>query len=99
MAQPPRGLLQEQQNDCQAALNRFIDKHKLSDRQMTVEVQETTPAKHSVKIEITPPLESGLPPWPIHEIAVVDASANVAAEVDRLLEAGLRVSVVEGKNQ
>jgi hypothetical protein len=90
MNQQTRGLSQKQQNDCRAALDRFIDKHQLSHWEVTIEVQETMPAGYSVKIAIEPPPDSGLPPWPIHEIAVVNAQVDVAAEVDRLLEAAYK---------
>ncbi len=86
MEQQPRGLSHKQQNGCRAALNKFIDRHELSDWELTIEVKEAAPEKCSVKIEITPPHRSGLPPWPIHEIAVTDRSFDLGAEVDRLLE-------------
>ena len=80
------GLSQEQQNDCRAALQKFVDRHAISDWGMMVKVQETTTGQYSVKIEVTPPPESGLPAWPIQEIAVADTSFDVAAEVDKMLE-------------
>ena len=76
MHQQPRGLSQEQQNQCRATLDRFI-------------VKEEASGEFNVKLEIAPPPDSGLPDWPIHEIAAVDASFDVAAEVDCLLEAAL----------
>lgn len=87
MDQRPRGLSQEQQNDCRAALASFIERHDLAGWEMTIEVEETAPANYRVKIEITPSAESGLPPWPIDEVAVADTPVDVAAAVDRLLEA------------
>jgi len=51
-----------------------------------VNVQRTTTGKYSVKIEIIPSPESGLPKWPIQEIAVADGAFDVAGDVDRLLE-------------
>lgn len=89
MHQQPRGLSQEQQNQCRATLDRFIDKHELQGWEMTIEVKEEASGEFNVKLEIAPPPDSGLPDWPIHEIAAVDASFDVAAEVDCLLEAAL----------
>ena len=77
-----------QQNDCRAALAKFIDRHDLSDWESTVKVEETSAGRYCVKIELTPPAKSGLPKWPVDEIAVADASVDVAAEVDKLLESG-----------
>jgi hypothetical protein len=88
MDQISRGLSQEQQNHCREALAKFIDRHDLSDWGSTVKVEETSAGQCSVKIELTPPPNSGLPAWPVDEIAVGDASTDVAAEVDRLLECG-----------
>jgi hypothetical protein len=93
MDQQARGLSQQQQNDCRAALNRFIDRHQLSDWEMTVKVGETAAGKLSVKIEIVPPLQSGLTAWPVEEVAVADASFDVAAEVDKMLELGFQARV------
>jgi hypothetical protein len=81
-----RGLSEEQQNDCRAALQKFVMRHALSEWRMTVKVQETTPGKFSVKIEMTPPPESGLPALPRQEIAVADATFAVAADVDKMLD-------------
>jgi hypothetical protein len=80
------GLTAEQQNDSQAAIQSFIRRHDISDWALKVNVQETPTGKYTVRIETTPPLESGMPKWPVQEIAVVNASFDVAAEVDRLLE-------------
>jgi hypothetical protein len=80
------GLSQEQQNDCRAALQKFVDRHAISEWGMMVKVQETTTGQYSVKIEVTPPRESGLAAWPAQEIAVADTSFDVAAEVDKMLE-------------
>jgi len=93
MDEQTRGLSQEQQNHCRAAVNRFIEKHDLSDWEMTIEAQETLPAGYSVKIAIAPPSASGLSPWPILEFAVVNTQADVAAEIDRLLEAAYQARV------
>ena len=93
MVQQARGLSQEQQNDCRAALNRFIDRHQLSDWEMTVKVGETAAGKFSVKIDIVPPPESGLTAWPVEEIAVTEAPFDVAAEVDKMLELGFQACV------
>jgi hypothetical protein len=88
MDQTSKGLSQVQQNDCRAALAKFIDRHELSDWESTVKVEETSARRYYVKIELTPPAKSGLPRWPVDEIAVADASVDVAAEVDKLLESG-----------
>jgi hypothetical protein len=80
------GLSEEQQNDCRAALHDFAERHGLSEWGMVVKVEETASEKYCVKIEITPPADSGLPKWPIQEIAVADAAFDVAAEVDKTLE-------------
>jgi hypothetical protein len=97
MDQVSRGLSELQQNDCRAALAKFIDRHDLSDWGSTVKVEETSAAKYCVKIELTPPAESGLPTWSVNEIAVADASMNVAAEVERLLEAGYKERLLDAK--
>jgi hypothetical protein len=92
-----RGLSQEQQYQCQATLDKFIDRHELSGWEMTIEVKEAAPGKYDVRLEIMPPHDSGLPDWPVHEIAAVDASFDAAAEVDRLLESALEESLAELK--
>lgn len=86
MDQNTLGLSEEQQNDCRAVLEKFIDRHQLSDWGMMVNVQQTTPGKYSLKIELTPPPESKLPVWPLEEIALADASCDAAADIDKLLE-------------
>jgi hypothetical protein len=91
-----RGLSQEQQNECRAALDKFIDRHELSGWEVTIEVKEGAAGKYNLKLEITPP-ESGLPDWPTHEIAGVDAWFDVATEVDRQLEGALQMSLAESK--
>jgi hypothetical protein len=88
MDQASAGLSEDQQNDCRVALRRFIERRGLSDWESTVKVQQIEPGKFSVKIEITPPADSGAPPWPVQEIAITDASSDVAAEVDAMLELG-----------
>ena len=50
-----------------------------------------------MKIELTPPAKSGLPKWPVNEIAVADDSADVAAEVDELLESGYQARLLDRK--
>lgn len=80
------GLSEEQQNDCRVVLEKFIDRHHLSDWGMMVNVQQTTPGKYCLKIEFTPPPESELPAWPLREIALADASCDAAADIDTLLE-------------
>lgn len=86
MDQNVGGLSQEQQNDCRATLQKFVDRHAISEWGITLKVQETTTGQYSVKIEVTPQRESGLPAWPIQEIAVTDTSFDVAAEVGEMLE-------------
>jgi hypothetical protein len=93
------GLSEEQQNDCRAALQKFVDRRGLSEWGMTVKVEETTTGRYSVKIEITPPPESGLRQWPVQELAVADASVDVATEVDKMLELAYRTFLPEGKKQ
>ena len=79
-------LYEEQQNDSRAAVQNFIRRHGISEWAVTVNIQETATGTFTVRIEITPPPESGLPKWPVQEIAIAYASFDVAAEVDRLLE-------------
>src|ERR1700734_2199977 len=79
-------LSEEQQNDSRAAVQNFIRRHDISDWAVKGNVQETPTGPFSVRIETAPSPESGLPKWPVREIAVADASFDVAAEVDRLLE-------------
>jgi hypothetical protein len=88
MDQISKGLSQVQQNNCRAALAKFIDRHDLFDWESTVNVEETSAGQYCVKIELTPPAKSGLAKWTIDEIAVANASVDVAAEVDKLLESG-----------
>ena len=81
-------LSEEQQNDARVAVQNFIRRHDISDWSVQVNVQETTTGTYSVRIEITPPVDSGLSKWPVQEFAVAGATFDVAAEVDRLLELG-----------
>ena len=97
MAQNFGGLSEEQQNDCRAALQKFVDRHAISEWGMMVKVQETTTGKYSVKIEVTPPPESGVPAWPIQEIAVEDTAFDVAAAVDKMLELAYQTHQPERK--
>ena len=97
MDQLSRGLSQEQQNDCRDVLNAFMNRHELSDWEMTVRVEETTAEKFSIRIEITPPSESGLPGSLTQEIEVADASTDVAAEVGKMLERAYHSCVPEGQ--
>jgi hypothetical protein len=97
MDQKSRGLSQEQQNDCRAELNEFMNRHELSDWEMMVRVEETTAGKFSIRIEITPPSESGLPGSLTQEIEVADASINVAGEVGKMLELAFHSCVAEGR--
>jgi hypothetical protein len=50
-----------------------------------------------VKIELAPPADSGLAEWPVDEITVVDASVDVAGEVDKLLESGYQARIKDRK--
>jgi hypothetical protein len=97
MDQTSKGLSQVQQNNCRAALAKFIDRHDLSDWESTVNVEETSAGRYCVKIELTPPAKSGLPKWPVDEIAVTDSSADVAADVDKLLESGYQALLLDRK--
>ncbi|MGA2909748.1 MAG: hypothetical protein ABSE36_18760 [Terracidiphilus sp.] len=97
MDQTSKGLSQVKQNDCRAALAKFIDRHDLSDWESTVNVEETSAGRYRVKIELTPPAKSGLPKWPVDEIAVADTSVDVAAEVDKLLESGYQARLLDRK--
>jgi uncharacterized protein involved in high-affinity Fe2+ transport len=55
MDQISRGLSQVQENDCRAALTKFMDRNDLSDWGSTVKVEETSAGRYRVKIELTPP--------------------------------------------
>jgi hypothetical protein len=52
-----------------------------------------------VKIAITPSQESELPPWPVQEIAVVNQSFDVAAEVDQMLKLRFQARLPKDKTQ
>ena len=97
MDQISRGLSQAQQNNCRAALAKFIDRHDLSDWGSTVKIEETSAGRYSVRIELMPPAKSGLPTWPVDEIVIADASVDVAAEVDKLLEFGYQARLLDAK--
>jgi hypothetical protein len=97
MDQTPKGLSQVQQNNCRAALAKFVDRHDLSEWESTVKVEETGAGRYRVKIELTPPSTSGLPKWPVDEFAIADASVDVAAEVDKLLETGYQARLLDRK--
>jgi len=97
MDQTLRGLSQQQQNDCRAAVQNFIDRHHLSDWEMTIKVRETIPVGLSVQVAITPPPASGLPSWPLQEFAVVDSSSDVLAELDKMLELTYQDRLLEPK--
>ena len=99
MDQDFRGPSEEQQNDCRTTLQNFEERHGLLAWEMKVKVQETALGKYSVKIEITPPPDSGLPTWPLQEIAVADASFDVAAEVDKVLELAYQARFPVRRNQ
>jgi hypothetical protein len=86
MGTNPNELSQEQQNECRAALDKFIDRHELSNWEMTVTVEEPDPGQYSLMVELRPPSEPGLAPWPLKEVVLGDASLDVAAAVDELLE-------------
>lgn len=97
MNQTSKGLSQVQQNNCRAALAKFIDRHDLSDWESTVNVEETSAGRYRVKIELTPPAKSGSPSWSVDEIAVDDASVDVVAEVGKLLEDGYQERLLNRK--
>jgi len=98
MEQNFRGLAEEQQNDCRAALQTFIERHGLSQWGMDVTVQEKAPGNYSVKIEITPPPKLGLTRYlDLQEIAIAGPSFNVAAEVDKMLELAYQTHFTERK--
>lgn len=92
-----RGLSQVQGNDCRAALTKFMDRNDLSNWGSTVKVEETNAGRYCVKIELTPPTGAGLPAWSVDEIAIANASVDVAAEVDRLLEIGYQARLQDAK--
>jgi hypothetical protein len=46
------------------------------------------PGPYCMKIQLTPPAKSRLPKWHVYEISVAEASAYVAAEMDKLPESG-----------
>jgi hypothetical protein len=97
MEQTSKGLSQVQQNNCRAALATFIDRHDLSDWESTVKVEETSAGRYRVKIELTPPASAGLSTWSVDEIAFADASVDVVAEMDKLLEAGYQARLLNRK--
>jgi hypothetical protein len=94
-----RGLSQVQENDCRAALTKFIDRNDLADWGSTVKVKETSAGQFRVKIELTPPTSAGLPTWSVDEIEIADASVDVAAEVDKLLKLGFQARLQHAKVQ
>jgi hypothetical protein len=71
--------------------------YDLSDWGSTVKVAETSAGRYRVKIELTPPTSTGLPAWSVDEIEIVDASVDVAAEVDKLLEFGHQARLQDAK--
>lgn len=93
MSMQMAGLSQKQQNDCRAALLRFIEKHQLGSWKMTIEGQGTLPMGYSVKIAITPPGGPGSAALPISQFAEVDTADDVANEVERMLEAAYQISL------
>lgn len=71
MDQTFRGISEEQQNDCRAALQAFVERHALSQWGMNVTVQEKVRGTYSVQIEITPPPKLELTRYlDLQEIAV-----------------------------
>jgi hypothetical protein len=86
------GLSQEQQNDCRAALQKFVDRHAISEWGSGNDYRTV-----QREIKVIPPPESGLPVWPIQEIAVAGTSFDVAAEVDRMLELAYQTHQPERK--
>lgn len=97
MEQNLDGLSQEQQNDCRATLQNFMNRHEISDWGTTIKAGKTPNGDYSLRIEITPPAETGLPPWAFREIALDDATFNLAAEIDKVLELGYQVRFAESK--
>ena len=87
MDQTFRGISEEQQNDCRAALQAFVERHALSQWGMNVTVQEKVRGTYSVQIEITPPPKLELTRYlDLQEIAVAGPLFDVATEVDKMLE-------------
>jgi len=78
-------------------LAKFIDRHDLSEWESTVNVEETSAGQYLVKIELAPPAKSGLPTWQVDEFAIADTSADVAAEVDELLESGYQARFMNAR--
>ena len=97
MEQDLTGLSQEQQNDCRTTMQKFMDRHEISDWGTTIKAGKTPQGDYSLRIEITPPAETGLPPWAFREIALADTTFNLAAEIDKVLEHGYQVRFAESK--
>jgi hypothetical protein len=91
------GLSQEHQNECRATLQKFMDRHEISDWGVTIKAGETPKGDFSLRIEITPPAETGLQPWAFREIAIAEANFDLATEIDKVLEHGYQVRFAESK--
>ncbi len=98
MDQTFRGISEEQQNDCRAALQAFVERHALSQWGMNVTVQEKVRGTYSVQIEITPPPKLELTRYlDLQEIAVAGPLFDVATEVDKMLERAYQTHFTERK--
>ena len=97
MEQDLTGLSQENQEECRAALKKFMDRQDISNWGTTITAGETPKGDFNLRIEITPPAETGLAPWAFREVATAEASFNLATEIDRVLEHGYQVRFAESK--
>ena len=99
MEQNLAGLSRKQKSDCRAALQRFINRHEISDWETTIKAEKEARRKYRLKIEITPPAETGLQRWAFKEIAVADRNLNIAAEMDEMLELAYQERFAESRMQ
>jgi hypothetical protein len=99
MEQDLTGLSQVQQNECRAALQNFMNRHEISDWGTTIDAGKTVRGEYCLRVEITPPAETGLKPWAYREISLEGATFNVAAEIDKALEHGYQVRFAESRMQ
>jgi hypothetical protein len=99
MSQNFQGLSEEQQNECRAAMDRFVERHDLVKWGITIKFQDTIPDEQSVKIEITPPPDFGLIRSPMREIAVTAPSMDISPEITKMLELAYQDYFPEEKNQ
>ena len=97
MEQDLTGLSQENQKECRAALKKFLNRHEISDWRTTIKAGETPKGDFNLRIEITPPAETGLQPWAFREVSIADATFNLANEIDRMLEHGYQVRFAESR--